>query len=653
MSKQLREFYSNYLVNWLSNGILVNKSKMSSLGIKPLYDKIITKSSVKKIICIDRFDTDFDGKFSLKISKAVASNLPECKVIFSIQNFKSDLNIKSSDYKRKMAAAENSYDEYKSLYDSLTKTEKASGKKIYAGVGSSIKVTKEDLKALKDNFESYAYCHSIMQEGSMYNSYVFVELVAPDTAEMFKLEELVCTMLESFKCSYAFLKSSNSKYLESISPIGFMKSGEASNSFTDNLLSYENLAHLMPYHTHGFIGDGHGNLMGIDMGSKSPFILNFFGSGDRQVNIFLAPAGVGKTVNAFMIALDMLHKGIHCSALDIKGDEWSKLEPLTDLIVIDISSSSGVWVNTLRLDDVPVDVQFASTFFESSVQSTVNLCDIIVGYPRGSQERLNAHTIIQTAVTKLYSSNNVIKESPHTYKNSEGLNYTDLIEMIRNLGESPSNAQYKSLIAEVINRLISTVENTNLFKGKEITVMDIIDKPLVVYSLNKNKSAGDDFSDAIRTFMVSDLDKKKISIRKQQKLGTCCFYEEIQRKEEFKDLVQFICGVVTGARSSNVTVFLLCNTPSILLDPALQAITSNISTYIIGPVSNEDDYDVLARIGCADVVDKVRIVSDNKSKYKHCFVCKFDTGLIADDCVYRALIPPSVLEIVSTRDKLV
>ena len=161
MASKLNDFYCNYIVNWLSGGALVNKSSMSSLGIRPLYDRIITKSSVKKIICVAGFPLDFDRSFSSTLSRKVSETYQGCKVNISMQCFNSNLNVRSSDFKRSMADSERRYNQYKRTFDSLSESDRAVGKKIYGAGGGSATITKQQLDALKDSFDSYKYCNEV------------------------------------------------------------------------------------------------------------------------------------------------------------------------------------------------------------------------------------------------------------------------------------------------------------------------------------------------------------------------------------------------------------------------------------------------------------------------------------------------------------
>lgn len=108
--------------------------------------------------------------------------------------------------------------------------------------------------------------------------------------------------------------------------------------------------------------------------------------------------------------------------------------------------------------------------------------------------------------------------------------------------------------------------------------------------------------------------------------------------------------MVTGARSSNVTVVLLCNSIQILKGADMAPITSNISTALIGPMKNEEDFKVLKEIGLKDLEGKVRVLSKNPKKSRHFFAAKFDTGKTEGTTICKCILPVKLLESFETRD---
>ena len=658
MASNILTTYVNNIANYFSNGAFVNKSGLSALGIRPLYDRIITKSSVKKVMAIVRFDVEFDRNFVSAITRYISDRHEDCSVIFSFSNFRSDLHksVRTKDFNRNMGIAYDNYTRYNELFNQLSDADKTVGKKLYTPNGR-IEVTKDRLQHLSDIYNSYKYSYdTIANDGSMFNSYIFVELIAPDNKRMTKLVETFELLMIKLKCAYTEIRKANNHYLSSMSPTGYYYQSDDAKLFTPNLLSDENLAFLMPYKSSGFIGDGFGTLMGLDMGSRSPFILNFYKTSDRQIICYLVPSGDGKTMSSQMICLFMMHQGYHASVIDVKGAEWPKLDKWVKTKVVDISANDGCYVNTLRLDDV-VDLisanrEDAKMFFSSAISSTIEVLRIMSEFTEESADFQDASSIIKYAVDRYYKTYSVNPSNYLTFANTSSMDYVDLINFLGTLKSVDLYRSKGDLIDTIQSRCLAFINTSRLLDAEEITVRDILDSELVVYSLNRNRDGVvDQTLEALRTFMITYLDMKKIYVRKSRGLATVCFYEELQRKKEFSRLLNFINAIVTGARSSNVTVFLLCNTPKVLLDDDVSGVMSNISTFIVGKLSNEEDTEVLRKLGLSDVLPYLNQITENPKKFRHCFVCKYDTGYDANTVIFKAMVPPHVVEYLDTRDR--
>lgn len=658
MASKLLTMYVNSIAHWFSNGAFVNKSGLSSLGIRAMYDRIITKSNVKRVMCVSHIDNDLSHNFTSAITRHVCENFPDCSVMFTFSSFRSDLHrsIRTRDFKRNMELAYNRFSNYEEGFSQLSDSEQTVGKKVYVN-GSRITVTKEQLDFLRNVYDSYKYSYDVVtNDGVMTNTYMFVELVAPDNPKMKKLVESFDFLMMSLKCNYMEVRKANNHYLSTMSPTGFYHQSQKSSMFASNLFSGENLSYLMPYKSSGFIGDGTGTLLGLDMGSRSPLILNFYKTSDRQIICYLVPSGEGKTMSSQMICLFMIHQKYHASVIDVKGDEWNKLDKWVKTKVIDISPVKGCFVNTIRLDDI-IDYidgnkEDARMFFSSAVSSTIEAIRIMSGYTEESKDFDDASSIIKYTVDRFFKKNNVNPNNYKTFKNTAGLDYRDVISLMGELKALDLYASKSSLIDNIQGRCISFLDTSGLLNADEISVADIIDTELIVYSLNRNRDpVGDKTLEALRTFMITYLDMKKIYIRKAKGLATVCFYEELQRKKEFTRLLTFINAVVTGARSSNVTVFLLCNTPKVLLDDDVSGVMSNISTFIIGKLKSEGDREVLTKLGVGDALPYVDRLTKEPNKFKHCFVCRYDTGYDSNTVIFKSLVPPPVVKYLDTRDR--
>lgn len=649
--KSKLDFYSSYLANWLSGGDLVDRGKLSTLGIKALYDKIVTRKVIKKVICVYKIPVRYNDSLTESLEYLVHSINNQCKVFTNIYAVPTKLNVLDDKFRANMARAEETMTAYQSVLNEGTATEQSLGRKIYMGGTRYLKVTKKMVKEAEDNLDSYTYINSVYEKGGQFsNSFVFIELMAPDTSIMKLIIKEVRDYLDRREFIYRELSANSSNFLSNYAPASYIK--EFSNKeFMDVLLSDENIISLCPYKTQGFIGDGSGTLMGMDIRSTTPLILNFFGTGDRQVNVIYGPSGYGKSVLCFPVALALIDQNCHCSAIDVKGDEWPKLRKFVKTNVIDISETSNSYVNVYRLDDVEIeDSDTAKEFYDMAVTAGENIIRAtVLGASNIDKENI-IMDIARTVSMKMLSNAGVQPRYPRTFEGTKNIKYDQMIPILDSIAQTEAYAHHKTLIEDMKNSLTNKFVLSNTFKGKEISIRDIIDTPLNVYTLNKNSDQSLSSDESIRTFMISYLDMKKISVRKRQKLGTACFYEEMQRQEELAPLIRFISTVVTGARSSNVIVFLLTNDLNIFKEKQMKSIAGNISTAFIGAIEDESSYDVLSNIGSSKIAGKVKKISDNPTKYKHCFAVKYNTGSEVGTTVMKAMISPKYLDHFKTRD---
>ena len=254
-------------------------------------------------------------------------------------------------------------------------------------------------------------------------------------------------------------------------------------------------------------------------------------------------------------------------------------------------------------------------------------------------------TILEQAVLKYFSQNNVDSKNPKTFVNTRRMKYADIIDIVADLATTKSySAEQRALCAVIEGRYSKAFRN-------EITVAEVLRKPLVIYSFNKNADVMLDTMDTLRVFMVQYLDTKKQSIRKEQKLHTAAFYEELQRSNQFGKLVETISHSVTGSRSNNVMIFLLLNAVSVFNNNELNAIKSNITTKIVGKLEDGDIDLLVKEYGCKPIQKQLEKINDKSTnRWQNCFAILYDTGVDVDKAIYRTVVPQYMLEQFKTRD---
>jgi hypothetical protein len=653
---KLKDLYSEYFAHWISAGNLILRDKISSLGIKASFDRFLTKKYVTKVWSIRYIPVYYDENLTEMVRTEMFLKFPEVKTSVQIFCLPVDIQVNTESYKRKLLSARDRYSNYKEVFDQLSEADQMIGKTVRYGGGSSITIRKEELERLKERYDSFMYVYDhTNKDGKFFEAYVFIQASFDNPKLIVPYRKRLKQLLSGRGIYFSELAGNIANYLNNFGPATYIRS-EVSN-IPKVLLSDENVAHLAPYRSRGML-NGKGVLMGLDVLSKTPFLVNFFGSSAAQVIVFIAKSGVGKTFAAQMAALGFKALGHHISAVDLKGGEWTKISRFTDVLKIQMNR----FVNTLRIDDIPVDKSDCVFVYNLAKSATIQLFSIMVNLGDEGNEA-DLEYILSQAVEKVYSNLNGFDPSnPNTFHLTKNLKYSEVIEVLEEMKSA------KSLPPELLNLVSITKLRIENFIGssgelasimdREISLSEVINHPFVVYSLDKNVDASMTLKDDIKVYMIQHLSRKKHYVRAKQGLHTVEVYEELQRSAEIgsssdvksNKFLKFVSGVVTGSRSDNVTVILILNSISALDHPDASPIKSNITTTIVGKLNQLDISKVAESLNCEDLVPYMEAVSSDNPKFRNNFAIRYDNGLEVNKTIYKVVVPPYVEKELRQRD---
>lgn len=658
---KLRDLYSEYFAHWLSSGSLILRDKISSLGIKPSFDRFLTKKYVTKVWAIRYIPVYYNENFTEMVRTEMFIRFRTVKTTVNIVSKPVDIPVNSDQFKRKLLHAKERYDNYKEVFDSLSEADQLVGKNIRRSGGTSLTIRKDDLDRLKERYDSFSYVFDHTNKGGkFFESYIFIQASFEDVSEINAYRKALRDLLSGRDIYFTEIAGNISQYLNNFGPATYPKADTP--KVPKVLLSDENLAHISPYRARGMIG-GKGTLLGYDILSKTPLLVNFFGSSEAQVIVYIARSGVGKTFAVQMLTLALSAKTHHVSVIDLKGGEWEKLRKFRDIMVIDIDR----FVNTLRIDDLEVDHDDCEFVFNLAVSSTVQLFSIMVNLHPNEGNISDLEHILGTAIKKVYSQlKGFNPKNPDTFHLTKHLKYQDVLDT---LDEMQTSA--KSLPDGMLNLInVAKTRCTNYlgasgelgdFMNEEITLSEVVNHPYVIYSLNKNVDATMTIKDDIKVFMVQHLSRKKHYIRRKQGLHTVEVYEELQRVDEIgsssssksNQLLKFIAGVTSGSRSDNVMVILILNSIAALDNPQASAIRSNITTTVVGKVNELDVPEIASKLNCRELIPYMEAVSrGDDPNLKRSFAIQYDNGLEVRKTIYKVVVPSYVEKELRQRDVL-
>lgn len=652
---KLTELYSEYFANWVSDGSMVNRDKISLLGIRPLFDRYLTNQYITKVWMVYGVPVHYNKNLTQMIRTEMRERYPEVSTIIHMYNTPVDVRVFSDNFKRHMKTAATKYYQYRDVFESLSEIEQETGIVERDGSGNKVSVDRETLNSIRDGYDSYMYVHRAVSEGKTFtNTYYFVQASCKNKDVMKRYSRDLLHMLQGDNVLVRPIRGSISQYLDNFCPASFIQ--EVPSKYRTMLFSQENVAAFMPSITKGLVGK-RGIIIGMDWQTKLPFSLDLTNSGTAQVIMIVGMSGCGKTFLAFMIVIELIGFSIHCSVTDIKGGEWTKVGKYVKTMEIDMSGDSARFVNLMRIDDLDCTDKDCVEAYDSAISSTVGLFEVCTHLQPNEGNSADLRSILTQAVEKVFSTAGVIKTNKNTFIVTRNFRYENVLEVLSTLEHSKSYTDDQRRICKYVKSRCATYfmgegRYSAAFKN-ELTVAEILDTPLIIYNFNKNTGEKLDLIDDMRVYMSRCLDSRKHFMRKRKGLHQAAFYEELQRCGSMKTLIENISSDVTGSRSNNLSVFLLLNSVATFDADNFSAIRSNITTKIVGKSNSEDVLKLANEYDCSDIEGYMRTIHDNTSgNYSHCFAVSYDVGNDKDTLMLKTVMTKEMASDFATRDVL-
>jgi hypothetical protein len=644
---KIGKLYSTYVANFLTRGELVLQKKMSSLSIRTVYSFIITKKAATKVFAIVSLPVDLQTNVTSYVRHEMYKRAPYADVTVVLAAKKADLSVGRESFNRQFSRTEERYVDYEEAFKKATPSQRQTG--INLGRGVRLWVTSKELKKRKDKYFSFRYLSEHgLTGGKFFRTNYFIQVSCRTIDQTNNARKILEEILASVEVLESEVASGTSDYLKAFGPAGYKE--EARKDMPPILLSDENLSRLIPSSTRGLIG-GKGILFGIDILSALPLILNPFATSSAQVMLLVAKAGHGKTLLATMLSIAFMAYDVHVSILDYKGKEYVKADFAVDPLVIDMTSSTGLTVNILRLDDLDVDEEDCTYIYDLTINSMIEKL-VIISRIGGSKFVKDIELVFKSATTKLFSSlAGFNMNNPKTFYLTSKLREDMVLPILSEMVNSPSSKAIKSELERALGNLKTYYLGVS--GSREYRLVDVINHKCVIYSLNKNANTALTSEEAVKVFDMQHLSRKKHYFRSKLKLHTVEAYEELTQVEENatnsdvysdgKRILLYISKVVTAARSDNVSVLMMCNNLTSFNSPMMAPIRSNLTTVMAGRMTEEDVDTLVDNFDCRSIEPYVRQIATGRPKYQNCFAIKFENGNSIVNTIFKA-VPPDYME---------
>ena len=640
-------FYATYLATRLSAGKFIRKGKISLLGLKPVYGKYFTQEYVTKVWNVFYIPTFYQYNLTELIRSEMFKQFPKVKLVIYSYAKPSSFSQNNRSFTMEVERAMEAASALRSAFDQLDEKDRLMGKKLKGPDGRTLMLNKATVEKEEENAARLSGIKQALDEGHCgFDVTYFVQASAQTIEELDSFERCLMGLLGSVDTSVGITPVDRGifTYLQSYSPGSYL-SADYNKRFPTMFLTDENLTAFLPYDSTGLVNKV-GLPIGLDADSKLPSAIDFFNTMSGKMMLITGATGSGKTCFSYQLMLLLLHYNWHGFVVDVKGGEWREIlayiKQYTEFV---LSDYNGFFVNMLRLDDVPCTKETCGELYDNALQGVVSVFVIKTALLESEGNLEDLKTILKKAVIQVFKD--VKRDDPSTFKQTKNFTYQMVLDNVRELSNSKTYSEkQKQLCRLVLQRCGEYFGQSavNSAMKHEITLGDVLNSPLTIFSLEKNTTASTSSTENIFLHMMHFLIIKKQTYRKQQGLFTCTFYEEVQQCTDNGMLVSQINEGVTSARSFNAMVGVITNSVKSIDTPVFAPMVSNFSIKIIGRVESGDEKILCSNFGCAIAAEEIKRLQEKPVEFLHNFVCVYNTGNGAGHFTFKTCMPAEMID---------
>lgn len=384
--------------------------------------------------------------------------------------------------------------------------------------------------------------------------------------------------------------------LRHFSPFSRNPSKASSNLVPVHVMTDEIVARFNTYNQ-GTLGST-GVYFGTDIYSKFPVLKQVKPKEDTAENwLITAETGGGKSFAVKDLLLQLLALGYNGTIMDVEGFEYIPIANFMShnsrVEVINMAEGSGNYFDPVEISDPTGIEEIDRDAKNMSVNFTLAIFKTLLG--KAYYEDIWLDTVVNDAVSETYKQAGVT-EDPTTWSKSKGLTLFDVYHTFRWLKEHKfrDDPAYLSALEKAIAITGKYFEKDGTRASvftERVVISDIVDADLVVCSFGmagKSPQAVDDIQLALMQLGAAQLSHQRSVFSKSQGKFNFKVWEEFQRWGKFPDSDKTIGVAVTGGRKLGDVNIILTNDVGQLLRDDRFGIMSNVTTFMIGAIADEN-----------------------------------------------------------------
>lgn len=366
-----------------------------------------------------------------------------------------------------------------------------------------------------------------------------------------------------------------------------------------------------------------GVYVGSDVYSLYPVLKRFKARDDAaEVWLITAETGGGKSNFVKDILLQLIAHGVNGTIMDVEGLEYAPIANFLSndykVLTINMAEGTGRYIDPLEIPEpvgLPEIDDAAKTFATNFTLAYFRT--LLSGLPDNNGW---LDIAINDAVSQTYADAGVTDDKSTWYK-SKGLTLFDVYRKFYQLQESEyrNNDEYLDALEQaiaVLDRYFSPLGLRRSLFRERVNISDIIDARLVVCSFGmagKSEQSVDPVQLALMQLGAAQISHQRSLFSYMQGLYNFKVWEEFQRWGNFPGSDKTIGVAVTGGRKLGDINFIITNNVADLLKADRFAILGNITSFLIGAISDRNVRAELSRrLSIEHMLDDLDAIAKSK-----------------------------------------
>lgn len=418
----------------------------------------------------------------------------------------------------------------------------------------------------------------------LYKFRVFITVRASDGSKIKKGISAVTQYLSKYGAKYKRIQSNLDEYLAYLVLMSDKKP-EHLKDLPPCIFSLQTLSESMP-DIQG-VNDNKGVLMGFDVRSGMPYLIDFVSTSAAKNIMIEALSGWGKTFMASYWLYPFYASGFNLSIMDIKGTEFGAITEALHGVTLSMRNTSTKYINSFcwRMDEVFDGdyITYANERFRVSKAKMLIMCDL------PEKEESQAEALLEEFLKYVYKSIGASNENTNTWFRTEKLNPYVIFDMFDKYLSNEILRKYKEVAMKMLERLriymSRSGSKSHIFRDP-YSYIEVLDSRCLTFDFGilESSTNSDRVLFHLHVLDMTTINDEYVSYKKRNHQWTVKLLEESQIADDW--LLEVYTREMTLRRAQNqVTVLLGNSVAALAANPLSRPMVENINILCLGSLN--------------------------------------------------------------------